>query len=269
MRLRGILLGLLICASTHAAAADLQAIEQAISAGRLTQARLMLSRIDVRAVDQRRMDLLLGRYYLAQRQDALALARFQQVLAADPASPAATGAGIASLRLGRHAEARSHLLAAVAHDGRDAQAWNGLAVIADAARDWAAADQAYDRALAAQPHDAAILNNHGYSLILRRRFADALAVFSRAAQAAPDDRVVRNNLELARALAGDYPQPIAAPDATDDEQARKLNNAGYAAWLNGDIPAARALLARAIETRTSHYGLAERNLAIVEKELAE
>lgn len=257
-------------AASSAAPADLDALERAIAGGRLTQARLMLSRLDPRAVEGPRFDLLLGRYYLAQQQDAMALERFQRALIAAPAAPAATGAGIASLRLGRPAEARAYLLKAVASDPRDARAWNALGVIADGLREWDAADHAYRAALAIQPDDPAMLNNHGYSLILRRRFAEAAGFLARASAAAPNDGVIRTNFELAEAVSGQYPpphQPLPTQPDNEEDRSRRLNNAGYAAWLNGDAAAARALLARAIETRTSHYALAERNLAMVEEGL--
>jgi Flp pilus assembly protein TadD len=45
-----------------------------------------------------------------------------------------------------------------------------------------------------------------------------------------------------------------------------LNNAGYAAWMKGDLPAARALLARAVEASPSWYEVAAANLDTVEGE---
>lgn len=250
-------------ASAPAPPVDFETIESAIVGGRLTQARLMLGKLDLRAAQGPRFDLLLGRYYLAQRQDALALERFERVLAVDPHAPAAAGAGIAGLRLGRRDQARAWLLKAVEHDPRDAQAWNGLAVIADAARDWKGAEQAYRQALVIRPDDPAILNNYGYSLIRQRRFGEAVPLLDRARKADPRDAIIRTNHELALALGGRYP-PVAGASEADGDIARRLNNAGYVAWLNGDVPAARALLARAIEASPAHYGLAERNLEIVE-----
>lgn len=250
-----------------AATMDFDAIESAIAAGRLTQARLMLSRIDPRAAAGPRFDLLCGNFYLAQRQDVLALESFARAFAAEPSAPAATGAGIASLRLGELAQARMYLQAAVADDEGDARAWNGLGVILDATRDWTAAEAAYRKALRITPDDPALLNNFGYSLTLQRRFPEALEMLGRAVVAAPQERAIRNNYRIAMALNGDYARAAEQPDA-DFDLALRLNNAGYAAWLNGDIAAARALLARAIEAKDTHYGLAERNLAMVERETA-
>lgn len=253
-------------ASPASSRADLDAIEKAITAGRLTQARLMLGQLEARTAAGPHFDLVLGRYYLAQHQDALALDCFERALAGDPSVPAATDAGMASLRLGQPVRARTYLDKALAENSRDGRAWNGLGMINDAARDWKAAEAAYRNALRVAPDEPAFLNNFGYSLILQRRFAEAAAVLGRAASALPREPVIETNLAIARALSGDYPQ-AADPSGANPDLARQLNNAGYAAWLNGDIPAARALLARAIEARATHYGLAERNLALVERDL--
>lgn len=245
--------------------ADLDVIESAVAAGRLTQARIMLGRLDIRTASGPRFDLLLGHYYLARHEDVLARESFKRALSAQPNAAAATGAGIASLRLGELAEARKYLQAAVAADERDARAWGGLGLVGDATGDWKAAETAYSKALHISPDDPLILNNFGYSLMLQRRHAEALDLLGRAVKSATKEPAIRNNYRIALALSGDYAEAINQPDA-DFDLARQLNNAGYAAWLNRDIPAARALLARAIEAKPTHYGLAERNLAMVEQE---
>jgi Flp pilus assembly protein TadD len=48
----------------------------------------------------------------------------------------------------------------------------------------------------------------------------------------------------------------------------RLNNAGYAAFLAGDLADARSLFARAIEASDTRYELAEHNLARVERAMA-
>lgn len=248
-----------------AAPVDLDAIESAVAAGRLIQARLMLGRLDARAAVGPRFDVLLGNYYLARNQDVLALESFARAYSAQPSAQPATGAGIASLRLRDFDKARKYLQAAVAEDERDVRAWGGLGLVGDATGDWKAAEAAYRNALRFSPADPVILNNFGYSLTLQRRYSQALEILGRALNAAPEEPAIRNNHRIAMALNGDYAQATGQPDA-DFDIARLLNNAGYAAWLNRDIPAARALLARAIEAKATHYGLAERNLAMVEQE---
>lgn len=246
---------------------DYDAIDRAISAGRLTQARIMLAAIGTGTAQDARYALALGRYYLAQRQDVLALEQFRRALVTGPtAQEAAKGAGMASLRLGRSADARE-FLATIPPEQRDAESWNCLGIIAAGAHDWKAADEAFQKALDLAPKNATVLNNFGYSLIIRRRFSEAIGLLSRAVRAAPGDAVIRNNRQLASDLNGDYPRAAIA-SIKDDDAGRRLNNAGYAAWLNGDMAAARALLAQAIEVTASHYDLAERNLELVERSVA-
>ena len=246
---------------------DLDALESAVDAGRLTQARLMIARANLAALSDPRVDMVMGRYYLAQGQDMLALDRFDHVLALGPSPRAATGAGIIALRLNQVARARAYFAAAVAQDPTSWQAWNGLGIVADAGRAWSDAEAAYARALALRPDDAALLNNKGYSLMLQRRFAEAAALLRHASLLEPNNPRIRTNCEMAMALGGDYPGAVGAT-GDDHDSARRLNNAGYAAWLKGDLPAARALLARAIEANASYYRLAAANLETAEKDLA-
>lgn len=245
--------------------ADLDAIEAALDAGRLTQARLMLARADLASLSGPRVDEVMGRYYLARGQDALALDRFERLLALGPSSRAATGAGIAALRLHLFARAHAYFAKAIEQDPASWQAWNGLGIVADASRAWGEAEDAYARALALRPGDAALLNNKGYSLMLQRRFAEAAAMLRHAGALEPDNARIRTNCEIAMALGGDYPAAVGTA-GNDDDSARRLNNAGYAAWLKGDLPAARALLVRAIEANASYYRLAAANLETVEKD---
>jgi Flp pilus assembly protein TadD len=247
---------------TAAAPADFDAIEAAIDAGRLTQARMMLASADLAKATGERVDMVLGRYFLAQGQDVLALERFDRLLVLGPSSRAATGAGMASLRLNQPDKAKRYFTSAIAEDPNSWQAWNGLGVIADAARDWSGAEAAYDRALALRPQEAAILNNKGYSLTLQHRYAEAAAVLEKAAKQEPGNPRIRTNLQMALALGGNYPAAIGA----DGGDARRLNNAGYAAWMKGDLSAARALLARAVEASPSWYEVAAANLETVEGE---
>ncbi len=58
---------------------------------------------------------------------------------------------------------------------------------------------------------------------------------------------------------GDYARAVAGGSA--QEQARLLNNAGWAARLRGDYPASSDLLERAIQAKGEFYGLANENLA--------
>jgi Flp pilus assembly protein TadD len=174
-----------------------------------------------------------------------------------------TGAGLAALRMGDKAAAAQHLRRAVALKGVDWTAWNALGVLSDGRGAWAESAMAYDKALALAPDKAAIWNNRGYSLLLQRRAPEAVAALDRAAAIDPTSRRIAVNRQMARGMAGFYPRARGVNESSRD-WATRLNNAGYAAWLAGDRPAARSLLARAVEASEVHYGRALANLVLVE-----
>src|SRR3546814_1575082 len=69
-------------------------------------------------------------------------------------------------------------------------------------------------------------------------------------------------LRLALALNGSYDDAIGI-SASDTELVKNQNNAGYAAWLQGDFVAARAYRSRAMEMSDVYYDRAANNLAAV------
>src|SRR3546814_8848408 len=78
----------------------------------------------------------------------------------------------------------------------------------------------------------------------------------------PGNERIETNLRLALALNGSYDDAIGI-SASDTELVKNLNNAGYAAWLQGDFVAARAYLSRAMEISDVYYDRAANNLAAV------
>lgn len=87
-------------------------------------------------------------------------------------------------------------------DPRDAEAWLGLAASYDRLRRFDLADRAYGQAIKIAGPAPEILNNQGYSFLLRGDRKQARAVLTRAAQIAPDNPQIRNNLALIDRVGG-------------------------------------------------------------------
>lgn len=79
---------------------------------------------------------------------------------------------------------------------RDAEAWIGLAASYDRLRRFELADRAYANAIKIAGANAAILNNQGYSYILRGDYRKARAKLAAARAQDPDNPYIRNNIEL-------------------------------------------------------------------------
>ena len=79
---------------------------------------------------------------------------------------------------------------------KDAEAWLGLAASYDQLRRFDLADKAYARTLQLASNNATILNNAGYSLLLRGDIAGARRMLLRAHELEPDNPYINNNLEL-------------------------------------------------------------------------
>jgi Flp pilus assembly protein TadD len=196
---------------------------------------------------------------LAAREDEVALA-FYRPLAEDSAK-AAEGAGIAALRLNR-AEAEAYLRKAVTAAPDLWRAWDGLGVAMDRRGRWAEAGAAYSRALALRPKEPAILANSGYSMFLQHRLDEAALLLDRAAAGAPDNKTISANRDMVAVLRGRFPLSKPAGQSMD-EWARRLNNAGYAAFAAGDRATAEALISRAMIASEIYYRRAAANLARV------
>jgi Flp pilus assembly protein TadD len=92
--------------------------------------------------------------------------------------------------------AERYFRAAVEHNPRDAPAWIGLAATYDHLRRFELADRAYSEAIQLSGETAQIMNNLGYSLLLRGDLKAAQAKFAMAARLRPDDATVVNNMKL-------------------------------------------------------------------------
>jgi Flp pilus assembly protein TadD len=80
---------------------------------------------------------------------------------------------------------------------RDVTAWTGLAASYDRLRRFDLADQAYSHAFKLRGRPSIqLLNNHGYSMMLRGNLKEARRIFLKAYEVDPTNPVVLNNLEL-------------------------------------------------------------------------
>lgn len=79
---------------------------------------------------------------------------------------------------------------------KDAEAWLGLAASYDQLRRFDLADKAYGQVLQLAPRNATLLNNAGYSQLLRGDLASARRFFLKAYELDPGNPYIANNLRL-------------------------------------------------------------------------
>jgi Flp pilus assembly protein TadD len=253
------------------AAAEVRAVQplneaaHALEAGRLDQARLMIARAVKAGAQGEAVDRLLADLAFASGDYAGALARYMALLPANAQNSAMyERAAIASFKTGKLEEAERLLAKATSLPGASWRAWNARGVLADFGRDWAAADAAYAKAAELAPNRAEVLNNIGWSLLVRGRWKEALSLLERAAALDPGSARIADNLELARAaVTEDLPERRAGESEAD--WAVRLNDAGVVARLQGNNRKAIAAFARAIEARSQWFERAANNLALAER----
>jgi tetratricopeptide (TPR) repeat protein len=96
---------------------------------------------------------------------------------------------------------RSFRRAAELHP-RDAEAWLGLAASYDQLRRFDLADRAYEQAIVIAGPTVEIINNQGYSYLLRGDIKRARAKLAVAQRKAPENKYVLNNIRLLEQSAG-------------------------------------------------------------------
>jgi len=134
---------------------------------------------------------------------------------------------------GRFDEARSAYVEALKKDPKRADAELRLAILDDRKGDNAGADRHFARALKLRPKDPEILCDQGYSLYLRRRWADAESSLKRALAVDPSHARSHSNLALVLARQGDNPGALTefARAGCDPSDAR--SNLGLVLALEG------------------------------------
>jgi Flp pilus assembly protein TadD len=259
---------LLIAAATAASAPAasmapetlLKDANQALAAGRLDQAGLMAERAISEGATGIEVDRLLADLAFADARYNEALGRYKTLLLAHPDDALMLErAGIAALKSGAVDEALPLVTRATKANGASWRAWNAYGVLSDLGRDWTRADNAYDRALQLAPREADVVNNRGWSQLLRGDWPAAVKDFELAAALDPNSPRIANNLELARAvMAADLPRR--REQESDTSWAERLNDAGVAAAILGDGPRAIAAFTQALEASGQWYERAANNL---------
>jgi tetratricopeptide (TPR) repeat protein len=92
--------------------------------------------------------------------------------------------------------AEKHFRKAVELHPRDVEAWVGLAASYDRLRRFELADRAYSQAARIAGDTPEIMNNRGFSYLLRGDYARARRTLEAAQARAPDNPYIRNNLQL-------------------------------------------------------------------------
>jgi Flp pilus assembly protein TadD len=99
-------------------------------------------------------------------------------------------------RAGNFGLAEKHFRRAVEMHPRDAEAWVGLAASYDRLKRFDLADRAYDQATGIMGPTPEILNNRGYSYLLRGDYGRARATLLAARAQDPQNPYIQNNIDL-------------------------------------------------------------------------
>ena len=149
----------------------------------------------------------IGSIHELRGNDRLATMAFTSVLKIDPDhSSALQSLGLIYLRARNLDEAQALLERAASKDPLLWRAQNGIGILADIKGEHAKAIEAYNAALAANPGDASLLNNRGYSLYLDGRYQAASEDFLEAASKGAKRAWL--NLGLVRARQKRYPEAV-------------------------------------------------------------
>jgi Flp pilus assembly protein TadD len=104
--------------------------------------------------------------------------------------------GLEHFNRGNYGIAQRYFKDAVEKAPRDVTAWTGLAASYDRLRRFDLADQAYSQAVRLGGETVQILNDQGYSYMLRGNLSAARRKFEKAYSLDPTNQVIINNLEL-------------------------------------------------------------------------
>jgi Flp pilus assembly protein TadD len=107
--------------------------------------------------------------------------------------------GLEYFKKGSYGIANRYFRDAVEKAPNDAEAWIGLAATYDRLRRFDLADQAYAAAVKLTGETVEILNDRGYSYLLRGDLTRARVKFAKAYQLDPTNPTVINNLQLLNA----------------------------------------------------------------------
>ena len=105
-------------------------------------------------------------------------------------------AGAMHFRRGEYGLAERYFREATEKAPKDAASWVGLAAAYDRLSRFDLADRAYQTAIQLSGETAQILNNQGYSYLLRGNLVSARAKFAKARSLEPGNPLVENNTKL-------------------------------------------------------------------------
>ena len=250
-------------AAPDAAPADesiLQDAAQAIHGGRLEEAKLIIVRAISLGFRGPRIERLNADIAFASGKYLQAMVAYQHLAATPDKQPGDCEKGaISALQLGRVNDATPLAECAIEPATASWRAWNARGVAADMVQDWAKADESFARARQLAPKEGGVINNQGWSMLLRGDWASAVPYFEEAVTLDPKSKRATNNLELARAaLAADLPRRRDGESGQD--WAVRLNDAGVAAEMLGDKQRAVAAFTQALDAAPIWYDRASNNL---------
>jgi Flp pilus assembly protein TadD len=234
--------------------------EDAIAGGRLHEAKLIIARAAALGFRGDPIDRLTADLAFASGKYLQAMVAYQRLAGGGARQPGDCEKGaISALELGRLADARPLVECATAPADASWRAWNSRGVLADLEQDWKTADESYAHADKLAPENPRIINNQGWSMLIRGDWAAAIPYFEEAAALDGKSHRIANNLELAKAaLAAELPNR--RPGESDRDWAARLNDAGVAAEILGDKKRAVAAFTQALDASPVWYDRASNNL---------
>jgi Flp pilus assembly protein TadD len=225
----------------------------------------MIGRAAKAGADGPQLERLLGDLAFESGSYEEALTRYQHLRAENRDDGiVCERAAIAALKIGERSKAAAMIECATTAANPSWRAWNARGVLADLNRDLTAADEDYARASRLSPNEAEVINNRGWSQLLRGDWVRAIELLERAAALDPGSARIANNLELARA-ALDSDLPRRRPGESDQSWAARLNDAGVAAQMLRDRQRAVAAFTQALEASGNWYVRAANNLEAASK----
>jgi len=202
----------------------------------------------------------LGNRALAEKAYELALEREANNAAA------CEHLGLLYLESARNDEARALFDRAIALEPKRWRSENGLGIVADRRKDFAAAIGHYDRALAIEPTAALVMNNRGYSRFLAGDLPGAEADLKQAIRLGARNGAWTN---LGRVQAGQAQYPAALESFLQEvDLAHAYILLGEAAMERGDNVQAKRYFESAISASPRYFEAAQKNLGIVNERLA-
>jgi Flp pilus assembly protein TadD len=139
---------------------------------------------------------------------------------------------------GLYDQAEAEYRAALALDGKQAEAYGGLGLVADLRGDAGdGAVEALQKAVELQPDNAAFRNNLGFAFYVRGRYREAEAAYHEALRRDPTLRRIRNNLGFVYARLGDFHRAQREFERGGSPAAAE-NNLGFAFEQAGKLAAA-------------------------------